>query len=81
VRVITSNPYTNSWFVNLSAPSNAGDFAYVEQVTPASGTTITYYTPVGGFLNVTSNAQISMVWSNSTWYCSVYQAGTIQNIY
>jgi hypothetical protein len=53
----------------------------VEQITPAAGTTITYITPANGFINVTSNAQISLVWSNSTWYCSVYQAGTIQNIY
>ena len=81
--LVNSQVSLSSWFVNIPAATNTGDFAYIEQVTAINNsiplTTVQYTTPAGSTLSVEGNAQISFVWSNA-WYYSVYAASSFSNI-
>jgi hypothetical protein len=74
-RIITTTTGTGTyWYVNLPAASSTGDFVYIEQVTNNSSNYVTYETQASSTLPVSGNAQISFVWSNTTWLYSVYSA-------
>jgi hypothetical protein len=80
-RIITTTTGTGTfWYVNLPAASSTGDFVFVEQVTNNASNYVTYATQAANTFSVSGNAQISFVWSNTTWLYSVYSASLFSNI-